>query len=106
MHLHSMLKSKSQIRHLLISQELFYLNQVSRNNFGSSSISMIYGPPSIMIIGCVVMFLTYFGMEQDLHTNISKYGVWESTSSTGVLQERSLMIYNIVVISWDIQLLQ
>ena len=35
-----------------------------------------------------------------------KYVVWESTSSIDVLQERISMIYHIVVISWDMQLLQ
>ena len=54
----------------------------------------------------VVMLLSSSGMEQDLHTNTSKYGMWYSTSSMYVLQERSLMIDHIKVILWDIQLLQ
>ena len=52
------------------------------------------------------MFLTSSIMKQDRHTNTSKYGVWESTSSMDVLQEIFLTIYHIVVISWDIKLLQ
>ena len=45
------------------------------------------------------MFLTYFVMEQDLHKNISKYGVCESKSSMDVFQKRSLVIYQIKIIS-------
>ena len=67
---------------------------------------MTYGYPAETRINFVVMLLTLYGMEQDLHTNISKYGVSESTSSMDVLQERSLMIDHIGVISWDMQLLQ
>ena len=48
----------------------------------------------------------FHGMELELHTNITKYGVWESISSMDVLQEKQLMIDNIRVILWDIQLLQ
>ena len=75
------------------------------NNFGASPISMPYGYPDVLRIGCVVMFLNSSCMDQDLHKNTSKYVVWYSTSSMGVLQERSLMIYNIAVISWNMQLL-
>ena len=57
-------------------------------------------------IGCVARFLNSYGTEQDLYTNTSKYGVLESTSSMDVLQEIILMIDHIVVISWDMQLLQ
>ena len=53
----------------------------------------------------MVIFLTSSGMGKYLHAITSKYGVWESTSSMIVLQERSLMIYHIVVISQDIQIL-
>ena len=52
------------------------------------------------------MFLTSSGTEQELHTKTSKYGVLESTSPMDVLQEIILMIDQIVVISWDMQLLQ
>ena len=38
-------------------------------------ISMTYGYPDKLIIGCVVMFLTSSVMFQYLHTNTSKYGV-------------------------------
>ena len=51
------------------------LNQVTRNNFGVFNISMPYGSPEELIIDCVVMLLTSYCMEQDLPTNISKYGV-------------------------------
>ena len=62
--------------------------------------------PTKLRIGFVVMLLTSSDMEQDLHTKTSKYGVSESTPSMDVLQERSLMIDHIAVISWDIQILQ
>ena len=62
---------------------------------------MSYGSPAEMRIDCVVVFLTSYGMEQDLNTNISKYGVLKSTSSMDVLQEISSMIGHIGVISWD-----
>ena len=52
------------------------------------------------------MLLNSYGMDQDLHTNISKYGVWDSTSSMIMLQEIILMIDHIGVISLDVQLLQ
>ena len=99
-------KSESLIRHLLISRDLFYWTQVTINNFGVFHISMPSGYPAEPIIYCVVMFLISYGMEQDLYTNISKYRVWESTSSMDMLQERSLMIGHIGVISWYMQLLQ
>ena len=75
MHLNSMLKDKYQIIHLLISQELFYLNKVIRKNFFDLTISVPYESPAELIIYCVVMFLTSSGMEQDLHTNIKKWCV-------------------------------
>ena len=61
-------KEKSQIIYLLISQEILYYNQVTRNNFVTLPISMTYGSTSELIIDCVVMFLTSYGMYQDLHT--------------------------------------
>ena len=45
-------------------------------------------------------------MEQGLHKNISKYVVWESTSSVDVLQEIIFTIDHTVVISWDMQILK
>ena len=51
------------------------------------------------------MFLTSSGIEQDLRTNTSAYGVRESTSSMDVLQEIIFMIDHIAVTSWDIKLL-
>ena len=105
MHLHSLVKSKFQTRHLLISQEIFYWTEVTRKNFGDYPISMPSGYPPILRIFCVVMFLTVSGMYQDLHKNTSKYGVWESTSSIDVLQETIFIIYHITVISCYIQLL-
>ena len=44
-------------------------------------------------------------MDQDHHTNISEYGLREFSSSMDMLQEISLMIYHIAVVSWDMQLL-
>ena len=101
-------KAKYQIRYLLISQSqyLFYWIQVTINNYGALPISMLYVSPTEMIISCVVIFLTYSGIDQYLHINTSKYAVWESTSSMEILKERILMIYPIVVISWDVQILQ
>ena len=52
------------------------------------------------------MSLTSSSIEQDLHTNTSKYVVWEYTPPMDVLQERSLVLYHIAVISWNMQLLQ
>ena len=52
---------------------------------------MPYGSLAELRIYCVVMLLTSYGMEQDLHTNISKYGVCESTSSMDVIKEINLM---------------
>ena len=104
--LHSMLKPKSQIIHFLISQELLNWTKVTINNLGVLPISMTSGFTAKMIIYCVVMFLTSSVTEKYLHTNTSKYGLWDYTSSMDVLQERSLMLDHIVVISWDMHLLQ
>ena len=52
------------------------------------------------------MLLTSSGMDQEIHTNKSKYGVGEPTLSMDMLQERILTIYYIPVISWDMHLLQ
>ena len=92
MHFHSMVKSKSQIRHLIISQDLFYWPQVTMNIFVDWSISITSRSTTRKRIGCVVMLLNSSGMDQYLHTNTSKYGVWESTSPMGVSKERILMI--------------
>ena len=46
-----------------------------RKNLGVLHISMPYGSPAELRIDYVVMFFTFYGMEQNLHTNISKYGV-------------------------------
>ena len=101
-----MVKVKSQIRYLLISQEIFYLNKVKIDNLGASPISIPHGFPTEIITGYVVMFINSSGMDQYHHTNISKYGLWGYTSSMGVLQEINLIIDHIVVITWDMQLLQ
>ena len=69
-----------------ISKELSSWNKITRKNFGALPISIPYVSPEEPITYCVAMFLTYSGIEQDLHTNTSKYGVWESTSSMDVLQ--------------------
>ena len=83
---------------LLISQEIFYWNQVKINNFGDLPISMSYGSPSKPRIVWVVILMNYSSMYQYHHTNTQKYGVWESTPSMGVLKERILMIDHIAVI--------
>ena len=106
MHPLSMVKVKVLIRNLVISQELFYWTQVTINNFGALPISIPYGSPAELIISCVVVLLNSSEMEQDLHTNTSKYGVWAYKLPMGVLQEIILMIDHIEIISWDIQLLQ
>ena len=67
---------------------------------------MPYGSPAELRIYCVVILLTFYGMEPDLNTNISKYSVRYSTTSMDVLQERNLMIDHIGFILWDMQLLQ
>ena len=74
-YLFSMFKLKYQIRNFLISQELFYLTQVTRKNFGGFTISMPYGSPAELRIDCVEMFITSYVMEQYFSTKISKYGV-------------------------------
>ena len=68
-------KRKFQIRHLLILQEIFYLTKVTKNTFGDFTISIPSSSPAELRIYCVVMFLTFSGMEQDFYTNTSKYGV-------------------------------
>ena len=100
-----MIKVKIPVRHLIISQELFYLTQITRKNFGALPISTIYGSPAKLRIDFVVMFLNSSDMEQDLHKNTLEYGVGDSTSSIDLLQERSLMIDHIKLISWGMQLL-
>ena len=106
MNIHSMVKSKYQIRYLRILQEIFYWTKATRNNFGDLHISNLSGSPTKMRIGCVVMLLNSYGMEQDIFRNTSKYGVRESTSLMDVLQERIFMIDHIAVILLDMQLLQ
>ena len=88
-----------------ITQELLYWTQLTINNFGVLPLSISYSPPSDMRIYCVVMFLTCSYMEQNSHTNTSKYGVWETTSSMEMLQFRRMMMDHIEAISWDMQLL-
>ena len=44
-------------------------------------------------------------MNQDHNANTAKYGMWESTSSMGMLKEGSFNIYNMAVNSWYMQLL-
>ena len=105
-HLHSMVNAKSQIRLLIISQELFYWTQVTRNKFSTLPIITLSGSPAELRICYVMMFLTSSSMDQDLRPNTPKYGVWEYTSSMGVLQKISLMIYHIVVIWQYMQILQ
>ena len=99
-------KSKDLMRHLPIPQDIFYWTKVTRNDFGVLPISMTSGSLAELRIGWKVMLLTSSGMGQDLHTNTSKFEMWESTSSMEVLQERILMIDHIAVVSWDMQLLQ
>ena len=52
-----------------------YIYQVTRNNVGAYPISMPSSSPSRLKMGFLVIFLTFYGMDQDHHTNISKYGV-------------------------------
>ena len=55
------------------------LHKVTRKNLVVLTISIPYGSHAKLRIDCVAMFINYSGMEQDLHTNTSKYGVQEST---------------------------
>ena len=50
---------------------------------------MKYGSPTKLRIDWALMLLNFNGIEQYLHTNISKYGVGESTSSMEVLKKVS-----------------
>ena len=86
MHFYSIRKSKSQIRHFIIPQEIFNLNQATINNFSASTISMTSVTTTKARIGCMLMLLNSFGVVQDFHEKTSKYGVWESKSQMGVLQ--------------------
>ena len=70
-----MVKAKVLIRHLLIPQELLYLTHVTRKNFGDLPTDMPYVYLTKLRIGCVVILLTYYVIEQDLHTYKSKNGV-------------------------------
>ena len=83
---------------ILISQEIFYWTQVTRNNFGVLPISISYGSPGELRIYRVVIFLPSSDTEQEIHTNTSKYGVWESTKSMDMLNLRILMIDHIEAI--------
>ena len=51
------------------------MNSSHKKNFGVLHINLPYGSLAELKIDCVVMFSIFYGMEQDLHTNISKYGV-------------------------------
>ena len=51
------------------------LNSSHKKELWCFYISMPYVSPAELRIDCVVVFLPSCGMEQDLHTNISKYGV-------------------------------
>ena len=67
-------KVKVLIINLLISQELFYWTQVTINTFDVLPISMPYWSPAELRIDCVVVFLTSYVLEQDLHTRHNK--IW------------------------------
>ena len=70
-----MIESKLLMKHLLTSQEIFYLTQVTGKNFGDLPISMTNCSPDKPRKGSVVMLFISSVMEQDLHINISKYEV-------------------------------
>ena len=97
----SSLNGKTEISNKILDsiKIALLLNSIHKREFGALPISMPSGSLAELIIGCVVMFLTSYGMDQDLHIKTSTYGVRESTSSMGVLQERRLMIDHIEVIS-------
>ena len=61
---------------MLISQDILYWTQATIKNFGALPIIMTYGSPVEMGIDYVVILSTSSGMEQDIHTNTSKYGMW------------------------------
>ena len=50
------------------------MNQVTRKKFGDLPIIIPYVSLAKMRRDCVEVLLNSFGMEQDLHTNISRYG--------------------------------
>ena len=106
MHIHSMVKVKSQIKELVISQDILFCNKFTRKKFGTLPIIIPYAYPNKIRIGSVVVFVTYSIMEQELHINTSKYGVLYSTLSIDVLQERILITDPGMVVSWVMQLLK
>ena len=66
-------KSGSPNKTLDNIMRVLILNKVTRNNFGVLPTIMPYDSTSKLGIYCVMIFLTSYGMEQYLHTNISKY---------------------------------
>ena len=71
----SPLNGKSEIPNKTLSNITIslLLNSIQKKDFFALLISMIYGFTVKLIIYCVAMLFTYSGMEQDLHTNTSKY---------------------------------
>ena len=59
-----MVKLKVLMIYLLISHELLYWTLVTINNLGDFTIIMPYGSTSKLRIDCMVIFLTFYGMEQ------------------------------------------
>ena len=51
------------------------MNSIHNKELWFLPISMTYVSPVEMLIDCVGVFLTSYGIDQDHHTNISKYGV-------------------------------
>ena len=75
MNLNSMGTVRYQIIHWLIPQGTFYWPEVTRNKFCAYNIIITSVSTSKLRKSYMVMFLTYSGMDQDQHTNKSKYGV-------------------------------
>ena len=82
-------KSESLNKTIANITRALLLNSSHKKELWCFHISTPYGSPAEVRIDCVVMCFTFYGMEQDFYTNISKYGVWESTSSMDVIQERN-----------------
>ena len=73
-------KSESHNNTLANITRALLLKSSNKKTFGFFLISITYVSPAELRIDCVMVLLTSYGMEQDLLTNISKYGVRESAS--------------------------
>ena len=72
-----LLNDKSEIPNKTLDSttRAILLKSIHKNNYDTWPISMPFGYPTKLRIGCVVMFLNSSIMDQEHHTNTSKYGV-------------------------------